>query len=131
MTIIASSADSASEKASKSDREWFARNPHRTYRVRRYIRDEFPRKDSDGIDLTEFTPWTVVKQIEPGRRLRQGFFVKSGIQPIDADWTLRPLFDCLVDCMPGLHGPGTPLGEAIGNAFLPPAHILRAKGGLQ
>jgi hypothetical protein len=132
MINITLPADSATEKASKSDSEWFARNPHRTYRVRRCLRDEFPWKHFDG-----FTRWTVVKQIKPGVRLRLSLFVKNGLQPNDADCTIRPLFDCLLDCtksgITGLQEPGTPLGEAVGNAFSPPTHVLseNAQGGIQ
>jgi hypothetical protein len=132
MSIIPVSANSASEKrASNSDRRWFARNSHRTYRVRRCIRDEFPRKRFDGVDPTKFTLWTIVKQIEPGIRVRLGLFVKSGAEPIDTDWTLAPLFECLLARVKaGVFGPvhGSPLGEAILNAFLPPAHVLSAGG---
>ena len=128
MSIIPVSANSASEKrASNSDRRWFARNSHRTYRVRRCIRDEFPRKRFDGIDLAKFTLWTLVRQLEPGLRIRLALPVRSGAKPIDADWTIGPLFECL------LAGSdfGSAFSEALVNAFLPPAHVLRALGGVQ
>jgi hypothetical protein len=128
MLTIPFSGDHASEqRASNSDRKWFARNPHRTYRVRRCIRDEFPRKRFDGIDLAKFTLWTLVRQLEPGLRIRLALPVRSGAKPIDADWTIGPLFECL------LAGSdfGSAFSEALVNAFLPPAHVLRALGGVQ
>ena len=137
MVNIPVSTNFASEKrASNSDRRWFARNPHRTYRVRSYIPEEFPRKCFDGVDLAKFTLWTLVKQIEPGTRLRLGLFVKSGAEPIDADWTIAPLFECVLRGMKaGDFGPihDSALGEAIMSAFLPPAHVLSANaaGGVR
>jgi hypothetical protein len=137
MIHIAFSGDSANEKrALNSDRRWFARNPHRTYRARRYIRGEIPRGNADKIDRAHFTPWTIVKQIEPGIRVRLSLGVKSGAEPIDADWTLAPLFECLLRAKAGDLSPvsvDSALGGAIINAFLPPAHVLRAiaAGGVQ
>jgi hypothetical protein len=128
MLNIALSANFASEeRASRSDRKWFARNPHRTYRVRRYIPGEFPWKRFNGIDPAKFTLWTLVRQIEPGLRIRLALPVRSGAKPIDADWTIGPLFECL------LAGSdfGSAFSEALVNAFLPPAHVLRALGGVQ
>jgi hypothetical protein len=135
--IVPFSADASEKRASNSDRRWFARNPHRTYRVRRCIRDEFPRRRLDGIDLAKLTLWALVKQIKPGVRLRLGLFVNRGAKPIDADWTIGQLFDCLLDStnsgITGLQEPRTPLGEAVGNAFSPPTHVLseNPEGGIQ
>jgi hypothetical protein len=138
VTNIAFSGNSHNEqRASNSDRRWFARNPHRTYRARREIRGEFFGKRSHGIDRADFTLWTVVKQIEPGTRLRLGLFVKRGAEPIDADWTLAPLFECLLSRVNARDfEPATAdsaLGEAIINAFLPPTHVLspHAAGGVR
>jgi hypothetical protein len=130
MHIIPASAGPATEKASKSDREWFARNPHRTYRVRRYIQGEFPSENADNIDPAKYELWTLVKQIEPGVRLRLRLAVKSGAEPIDADWVIAPLFNCLFNRTeagaPEIVDSRSVLGQAIMNAFLPPAHVLRA-----
>jgi hypothetical protein len=127
MRNITLSANFASEeRASRSDRRWFARNPHRTYRVRPSLPGEFPWERDDGIPAT-FTSWTLVKQIEPGLRIRLALPVRSGAKPIDADWTIGPLFENL------LAGGdfGSAFSEALVNAFLPPAHVLRALGGVQ
>jgi hypothetical protein len=122
MLNITLSANSANEKrASNSDRRWFARNQHRTYRVRPSLPDEFPWKRPDGIPAT-FASWTLVKQIEPGLRLRRRLFIRSGSTPVDVDRTLGPLYErvCRTSA-PGL--------VHLGDAFLPPAHV--AEGGVQ
>ena len=125
MLNIALSANSANEKrASNSDRRWFVSNPHRTYRVRPSLPGEFPWERGSGIPATSatFASWTLAKQSEPGMRIRRRLFVRSGSTPVDADWTLGPLYErvCRTSA-PGL--------VHLGDAFLPPAHV--AEGGVQ
>ncbi len=122
MLNISLSANSANEeRASNSDRRWFARNPHRTYRVRPSLPGEFPWKRGSGIPAT-FASWTLVKQIEPGVRIRRRLFIRSGSTPVDADWTLGPLYErvCRSSALGLVH---------LGDAFLPPAHVT--EGGVQ
>ena len=130
MRIVSVPADSVTKKASNSDRRWFARNSHRTYRVRRHIQGEFPPGNPDKIDPAEYTLWTLVNQIEPGVRLRVRLAVRSGAEPIDADWVIAPLFNCIFNRpeagAPELEDFRSSLLEAIMHAFVPPAHVLRA-----
>lgn len=136
MESITLPAGHAIEKASASDRKWFKRNPHRTYRLRRAIRGEY-LEGSTGVDSAKFTLWSVVKQIEPGVRFRLGTHVKRGAEPVDADWTIAPLFDALFDRLKA-RGAGMPfnrsaVGDAVMQAFVPPRHVLNAnvEGGVR
>jgi hypothetical protein len=122
----------ATEKASESDRKWFARNPHREYRIRHHIPGEFQvpgePPDSRYIDPTVWTRWTLIKQLKPGMRVRCGVRVLRGAEPVDADWTIGPLFEQVAtgafyaDAMEsgGEITKHSASGAAIMGAFLPP-----------
>jgi hypothetical protein len=101
----------------QSDRNWFARNPHRSYRIRREIPGEFP--DPPRVSK-HYTPWTLIRQLEPGIRVRTRFAVLRGAA-IDTDGSIGPLFNYLVT-NPGTsinrHSPGA---AVFVNAFRPPA----------
>ncbi|HME28772.1 MAG TPA: hypothetical protein VKE53_02770 [Pseudolabrys sp.] len=134
MKRIAQPVRSGIENAARSDRNWFDRNPHRTYRVRRMISGEFPQSGQPDIDPAKWSPWTLVKQIAPGVRLRLGLYVKSGAEPIDADWLIAPLFSHLENGLSaGQISAFSATGKSIMQAFMPPAHVLNSnnEGGVQ
>jgi len=109
------------ETARQSDRDWFARNPHRTYRIRREIPGEFPNGRRHSIETTKWTVWTLVKELEPGVRLRVGFSVVRGAEPIDNDRSIEPLFNYAVNNQGArLIVKNSTAGEILMSAFLPP-----------
>jgi hypothetical protein len=55
-------AATPSDLAKRSDRDWFCSHLHRSHRLRRMIAGEFPDGD-----------WVLVRQLEPGVRLRLPF----------------------------------------------------------
>jgi hypothetical protein len=57
-------AATPSDLAKRSDRDWFCSQPHRSHRLRRTIAGEFPDEAGD---------WVLVRQLEPGVRLRLPF----------------------------------------------------------
>ena len=132
MKSITLPAGHAIEMASASDRKWFKRNPHRTYRMRPAIPGEF-LENANGVDPAKFTLWTVVKQIEPGVRFRLGLYVKREAEPVDADWTIGPLFnrrfDCFKDRAIGMADDWSAVGDAVMQAFVPPRHVLKSNVG--
>jgi hypothetical protein len=107
------------ETAVQSDREWFARNPHRTYRIRREIPGEFPTRRRR-VERTKWTVWTLVKQLEPGLRARASYGVLRGAEPIDTDRAIGPLFEYVIRSDAGPINMDSPAAGILVNAFLPP-----------
>jgi hypothetical protein len=107
------------ETAMQSDREWFARNPHRAYRIRREIPGEFPARRSR-IDTTKWTVWTLVRQLEPGIRIRISLGVRCGAEPVDTDPSIEALFGYVIENPNAPIKINSPGGEIVMGAFLPP-----------
>jgi hypothetical protein len=62
----------AMEAASETDRLWFEAHPHRSFRVRPHIPGEWP-PGSLPARPRGWRPYTVVRQVMPGFRLRLAF----------------------------------------------------------
>jgi hypothetical protein len=80
----------AIKKGWRSDRQWFARNPRREYRIRRQIPGEHP-----GRDDAFWTNWSLIKQLAPSVHACFHVAVRRDATPIDADSALAPLFEQL------------------------------------
>lgn len=84
--MIADVVSDAVDLATENDREWFAANPERSYRVRLLVAGEIacPRVAGDGL-------WYVaVRQIRPGVRVRAAGYLYA--PPHDEELDAEALF---------------------------------------
>lgn len=58
-----------SRRAARKDAKWFARNPGRSYRLRRVRPGELPQSRSEN--------WIMVRQLSPGERIRLAIWIKG------------------------------------------------------
>ncbi len=84
------------------DREWFDRHPRRTHRARPAHPGEqqslmsTPTKTPEGHEL-----WVLIRQVEPGRRVRIPFFRDPVTELPDIDAVVAALFDLARSGQPG------------------------------
>jgi hypothetical protein len=74
------------------DREWFEQNPSRSHRAR----PPFPGKaDKQGLAApTGHALILLVRQVEPGRRIKTGFYLNADLPPLpDDEATAHALFE--------------------------------------
>ena len=71
-------------KAMRSDRKWFARNPSRLYRARPFVAGELPEGMAKPVNAGR-TCWTIIRRMGPGFR---GAFSFTYLTP-RARWILR------------------------------------------
>jgi hypothetical protein len=73
----------------KDDARWFRRHPHRSHRVRRAFPSEFDLTTPPGHQLIVF-----VRQIAPGLRQRQNYFLNRDVSEIlDSEYVIHAFFD--------------------------------------
>jgi hypothetical protein len=85
------------EKASESDRRWFERHPHRGWRLRKSIFGEKIRLVDPLEPPQGFTRWTVVKQIEPGFRVRAFCVGPIDAVPVESDDPIAELLIYVIE----------------------------------
>lgn len=90
------------------DRRWFERNPNRSHRIRRAYAGEM---ETLGFDPTaaEKLPegsarFAVVRQIQPGARMRRFASLEAARFPIDDEPAAHALFDTLAESDSGNEG---------------------------
>jgi hypothetical protein len=72
-----------------NDRQWFEQNPGRTHRARMPFPDEIDKETPVG-----YAPVMLIRQVEPGSRLRSKFFLHTSLLPLPDDEALaHALFD--------------------------------------
>lgn len=77
---------------SADDREWFRANPERSHRMRFLFDGEVLRRGNEPCPGVTFI--CLVRQVEPGKRVRKGFWINSEILPVpDAEPVAAALFD--------------------------------------
>lgn len=69
---------------------WFEQHPARTYRVRPALTGELPCMPPPSAGWS----WIVVKQIQPGVRVRASFTTDAIV--LDSEQRARALFHCVV-----------------------------------
>jgi hypothetical protein len=109
------------EKATKSDRKWFARHPWREYRIRPLVVGEDFRPGERDLPPGNWTRWALIKQLAPGVRARVFCAAPLGAVPIDNDRSIAELFDDILQ-HPGDHSTGrdSHSGQMCMRRFLPP-----------
>jgi hypothetical protein len=83
----------ATKAASDGDRDWFARNLHRSHRLRRALPNEVEAMGASPDKAAG--AWVVVRQVEPGLRIRTPFMPPS--PPPDDEILGALLFDLLAE----------------------------------
>jgi hypothetical protein len=98
-----------------ADREWFERNPSRAHRVRMPFPSEFNdvpfEKTIAGSDTCPdgHTLIVLVKQVEPGARLRGAFYLSNHLLPVpDDEAVAHALYEVAMQ-----HEPVPPNGDAL------------------
>jgi hypothetical protein len=91
------------------DRDWFEQHPERSHRARSLFVGEF-RPEEIGPVPEGHQPLMLIRQVEPGRRIRAGFFIPSQMLPVpDAESVAHALFEIATGHEPIPRG-----GEAMG-----------------
>ena len=82
-------------KAMRSDRKWFARNPSRLYRARPFVAGELPEGMAKPVNAAH-TCWTLIRRMGPGFRGRVFIYLPDSASPLDSEEAIGGLFDgCL------------------------------------
>ena len=78
-----------------ADAAWFKANPTRAHRLRARFAGEFDQDDQTLLPEAGYEPIVIVRQVEPGCRIRRVFNVNTEIAIPDIEEVLHAIFDQL------------------------------------